>query len=179
MANIADMSREAYQKIIREDIGPDLVHPIIPAATTFELKGHILYALKEVPFSRKDHEDAYKHLDEVNDIAEYFNILNVLRTTILLRMLLVTFKGAAKDWLKALPPSTITTWAQMHEKFLEHFCSPSKVVKLKKAIANFEQQPGESLYEAWERYKGLIRNYPQNDLNENKKYRSFMMGLMS
>ena len=40
-----------------------------------------------------------------------------------------------------------------------------KIDKLKKAIANFEQQPGESLYEAWEHYKGLLRNCPQNDLN--------------
>ena len=73
-------------------------------------------------------------------------------------MLLVTFNWAAKDWLKALPPDAITTWAQMREQFLEHFFPPSKVAKLKNAIANFEQQQGESLYEAWERYKGLIRN---------------------
>lgn len=121
--------------------------PAIPATTTFELKGPILSGLKEVPFYGKDHEDAYKHLDKVNDIADYFHILNVPREMVLLRMLPVTFKGVAKDWLKALPPSAITTRPHMCQKFLEHFFPPSKVAKLKKAVANFKQQSGESLYE--------------------------------
>ena len=105
----------ANKKRIRDDAGPGLVQPAIPATTTFELKGHILFALKDIPFFGKDYEDAYKHLDEVNDIAGYFNIPNIPRESGLLRMLPVTFKGAAKDWLKALPPGAITTWAQMCE----------------------------------------------------------------
>ncbi|KAL7590054.1 hypothetical protein Lser_V15G39714 [Lactuca serriola] len=63
-------------------------------------------------------------------------------------MLPVTLKGAAKDWLKSLPPGPITTWAKMKEEFIDQFCPPSKIDNLKKAIANFEQQAGESLYEA-------------------------------
>ncbi|XP_023741082.1 uncharacterized protein LOC111889173 [Lactuca sativa] len=173
MANIADLSMEAYKKRVRDDTGLGLMQPTIPATATFELKGHILTALKEVPFPGKDHEDAYKHLDEVNEIAGYFNIPNVPRETVLLRILPVTFKGAAKDWLKALPPGAVTTWARMHELFLEQFCPPSKVAKLKKAISNFEQQLGESLYEAWECYKGLIRNCPQNDLNVQQEVSIF------
>ena len=35
---------------------------------------------------------------------------------------------------------------------------------------------GESLYEAWERYKGLIRNCPQNDLNEQQEVSIFYDG---
>ncbi|XP_023762711.1 uncharacterized protein LOC111911152 [Lactuca sativa] len=165
MANIDEMAMGDYKKCIRDDVGPRLVHPTIPTNATFELKGHIFTALKDIPFYGKDHEDASKHLDEVNDIADYFNTPNIPRETTWLRMLLVTFKGAAKDWLKALPFGTITTWAQLREKFLDQFCLPSKISKLKKAIANFEQNPGESLYEAWERYKGLLRNFPQHDLN--------------
>ncbi|KAL7597527.1 hypothetical protein Lser_V15G21750 [Lactuca serriola] len=38
----------------------------------------------------------------------------------------------------------------MKEEFIDHFCLPSKISKLKKAIANFEQEARESLYEAWE-----------------------------
>ncbi|KAL7582565.1 hypothetical protein Lser_V15G41627 [Lactuca serriola] len=92
---------------------------------------------EDVPFSGNDHEDGYKHLGEVNDIADYFNILNAPRTTVLLRMLPVIFKGASKDWLMTLTPGAITTWAQMCEQFFEQFCTPSKISKLKKAIANF------------------------------------------
>ena len=55
MANIADMSTGAYKKRIRDDIGLVLLQPTIPATSTFELKGHILAALKDVPFYGKDH----------------------------------------------------------------------------------------------------------------------------
>ena len=64
----------------------------------------------------------------------------------------------------------------MREQFLDQFCPPSKIAKLKKAIANFEQQPGESLYEAWERYKGLLRNCPQHELNVQQEMSIFYDG---
>lgn len=39
------------------------------------------------------------------------------------------------------------------------------MAKLKKMIANFQQNDDESLYGALERYKGFLRNFPQHDLN--------------
>ena len=63
MAAIEEMSMGAYKKRIREDVGPGLVQLAIPATATFELKWHILTALKDIPFFGKDHEDAFKHLD--------------------------------------------------------------------------------------------------------------------
>lgn len=58
-----------------------------------------------------DHEDAYKHIDEVLDIENYFNGPNVSHSSMLFRMLLVAFKGVEKDWLKSLAAGAIWTWA--------------------------------------------------------------------
>lgn len=174
MANIDEVPMGEWKKRIHDDTGPGPVQPVIPATATFELKGHILAQLKEIPFYGKDHANAYKHLDEVNDVSDYFNVPNVPRETVLLRMLPVTFKGVAKDWLKSLPPGSITTWAKMKEEFIDQFYPPSKIAKLKKAIVNFEQQTGESLYEAWERYKGLLRNCPHHDLNSQQEVSIFV-----
>lgn len=77
MANIDEVPIGEWTKRMREDTGPGLVQPAIPATATFELKGHILAQLQEIPFYGKDNEDAYKHLDEVNDVADYFNVPNV------------------------------------------------------------------------------------------------------
>lgn len=79
MANIDEMAMGDYKKRIRDDVGSGLVHPMIPANATFELKGNILTALKDIPFYGKDHEDAFKNLDEVNDIVDYFNTPNTPR----------------------------------------------------------------------------------------------------
>nr|KAJ0205103.1 hypothetical protein LSAT_V11C500241070 [Lactuca sativa] len=148
MANIDEVPMGEWKKRMRDDTGPGLMQPAIPATSNFELKGHILAQLKEIPFYGKDHEDTYKYLDEVNDIADYVNVHNVSHDTVLLCMLPVTFKGAAKDRLKSLPLGSITTCAKMREEFIDQFFPPSKIAKLKKVIANFEQQAGEQLLDS-------------------------------
>lgn len=141
MVDTTTMTMEEYTKNMCES-GSGLVLPTIPNTINFELNGHILYPLKYILSYGKDHEDAYTHIDEVNDIADYFNILNVPRETVLLRMLPVTIKGTIKDLLKSLPPGTITTLAQMCEEFIHQFFPPKKVAKLKMAISNFKQNAG-------------------------------------
>ena len=54
-----DMSKGAYKNQIRDDAGRGLIRPAILATAPFELKGHILAALRDVPFFGKYHEDAY------------------------------------------------------------------------------------------------------------------------
>lgn len=107
IADIAYTTMEEYKKWIRDN-SLGLVQPEIPNTANFELKEHILAMLKDIPFYRKDHRDAYKRIDELNEIANYFNVPNVPSETMLLCMLPVTFKGAAKQ-LKELPPASITT----------------------------------------------------------------------
>lgn len=75
------------------------------------------------------------------------------------------FKDVAKHWIKSLPPGTITTWDQLKRKFIEQFRPPSKTAKLKIKIINFQQLDVESLYEALNRYKMMLQNYPQHDLS--------------
>lgn len=108
MADIADIPMGEYKRRMCDDTGPRLVQPVAPATANFELKDHILAQLKDILFYGKDHKYAYKHIDVVNDIDNYFNI-------------------------------------------------PNNDLNI--------QQGGESLYEVWERYKGLLRNCPHNDLN--------------
>lgn len=103
MDDTTDMNMEEYKKRMRDN-GPSLVYLENPSTTYFELKGNILTMLKDISFYRKDHEDAYKHIDEVSDIVNYFNVPNVPHETFLLWMLLITLRGAKKDWLRAFLP---------------------------------------------------------------------------
>lgn len=83
--------------------------------------------LKDIPFYGKDHEYAYKNIDEFLDIANYFNVPNVPCKSVLMRMILVTFKGAAKNWLNSIAPGAIHTWANHQDEFIQQFSPPSKV----------------------------------------------------
>lgn len=69
------------------------------------------------------------------------------------------------------------TWTNLQNEFIQKFSPPSKTTKLKKKIQNFHQLDGESLYELWEHYKGLLRNCPQHDLNVQQEISIFYDGI--
>lgn len=46
----------------------------------------------------------------------------------------------------------------LKSKFLQQFNPPSMIAKLKAKIQNFQQMDGETLFEAWDRYRTLIKN---------------------
>ncbi|GKA84505.1 reverse transcriptase domain-containing protein [Tanacetum coccineum] len=65
--------------------------------------------------------------------------------------------GEARDWLDKEPPRSILTWDDLVLKFLNQFFPPSKTTYLRNEITTFYQKPNETFNEAWERFKGLLR----------------------
>ncbi|XP_061361851.1 uncharacterized protein LOC133305612 [Gastrolobium bilobum] len=53
------------------------------------------------------------------------------------------------------------------------------MARLKAEITAFEQKYSESLYEAWERFKGLLRKCPQHGIEAWEKARIFFQGMTS
>ncbi|GKB10683.1 DNA-directed DNA polymerase, partial [Tanacetum coccineum] len=49
-------------------------------------------------------------------------------------------------------------------KFLSKYCPPARIVKKMKEINNIQQEPDETLYQAWERFKELLMKCPQHYL---------------
>ena len=70
MVDITRMTMEEYKKRVWNDNWSGLAPPEIPTATNFELKGHIFAMLKDISFSKKDHDDAFRHIVEVLDIEK-------------------------------------------------------------------------------------------------------------
>ena len=52
------------------------------------------------------------------------------------------------------------------DKFLTQFFLPAKATKIRIDINDFCQLDGESFYEAWERYKDLLRKCPNHNLSK-------------
>lgn len=177
MEDITTMSMDEYKRHVRNDNRWGLDPPKIPTTTKFELPGHILGMLQDLPFYGKEYEDAFEHIEEVVEISNYFHIPNVSKDAVMLRLLPVTLKGEAKEWLRSLPIGAITTWADFKIEFINQFIPPSKVAKLKRNIQNFQQFEGESLYEAWESYKKLLRHCPQHDFNVQQEISIFYDGV--
>ncbi|GKC80857.1 zinc finger, CCHC-type containing protein, partial [Tanacetum coccineum] len=61
------------------------------------------------------------------------------------------------NWLERLPAGSITTWEDLTTCFLAQFFPSRRTAKLCNDILMFQQHHGESLSEAWTRFKDLLQ----------------------
>ncbi|KAI3739925.1 hypothetical protein L2E82_30338 [Cichorium intybus] len=171
--NEPEPTLKAYYNRARDGTGPSLVRPKIPENANFELKGHYLSALKGITFKGTEEEDPVEHIKQVTEITDCFNIPGISSDAIMLRIFPMTLREGAKKWLKRLPPGSITTWNGLKQDFIEEYTPPSKINKLKANIQNFLQDEDETLYQAWSRFKELIQDCPQHDMEKHQKDQKF------
>ncbi|GJT11705.1 retrotransposon protein [Tanacetum coccineum] len=87
----------------------------------------------------------------------------------MLRAFPVSLTEAASRWLRNQPSSSITTWQVLKTNFLNKYCPPARTAKKMEEINNFQQEPDESLFRAWERFKELLMKCPQHYLTDMQK----------
>ncbi|GKA73650.1 retrovirus-related pol polyprotein from transposon TNT 1-94 [Tanacetum coccineum] len=128
--------------------------------------GQFLKEIYDNTFSGSEHEDANEHIENVLEIFDLFHIPKVTQDPIMLRAFLVSLIGAASRWLRNQPSGSITTWEVLKTKFLNKYCPPARTAKKMEEINNFQQEPDEILFRAWERFKELLMKYPQHYLTD-------------
>ncbi|GJT98506.1 reverse transcriptase domain-containing protein [Tanacetum coccineum] len=95
----------------------------------------------------------------------------------MLRVVPMSLTGAASRWLRNEPSRSIINWETMKTKFLNKYCPPAHTAKQIEEINNFQQEPDESLFQAWERFKELLMKYPQHYLTDMQEVILFYNGL--
>ncbi|GJT92579.1 hypothetical protein Tco_1081424 [Tanacetum coccineum] len=131
--------------------------------------GQFLKELRENTFSGSDNEDANKHIEKVLKIVDLFHVPNITVDQLMLRIFSISLTGAAIRWLRNEPISSIKTWEDLKTKFLNKYCPPSRTAKKIEEINNFQQEPDETFYQAWERFKEILMKCPQHYLTEMQK----------
>nr|GEV11236.1 retrovirus-related Pol polyprotein from transposon TNT 1-94 [Tanacetum cinerariifolium] len=143
-----------------------VARPKIENKDNFELKGQFLKELRSNTFSGLDHKDANEHIEKVLEIMDLFHIPNITIDQVMLRAFLMSLIGAVSRWLRNKPSGLITAWEDLKIKFLRKYCPLARTAKKMEEINNFQQEPDENLYQAWERFKELLMKYPQHYLIE-------------
>nr|GEZ00878.1 hypothetical protein [Tanacetum cinerariifolium] len=93
------------------------------------------------------------------------------------RVFSVSLTRAASRWLRNEPTGSIKTWKDLKTNFLHKYCPPGRSAKKMEEINNFQQEPDETLYQAWERFKELLMKCPQHYLTEIQEMILFYNGL--
>ncbi|GJW39832.1 putative reverse transcriptase domain-containing protein [Tanacetum coccineum] len=168
---------EQYMSKTRTDYGSGVARPKIDNKDQFELKGQFLKELRENTFSGSDNEDANEHIEKVLEIVDLFHVPNITVDQLMLRVFPISLIGAAARWLRNEPIGSIKTWEDLKTKFLNKYCPPGRTAKKMEEINNFQQEPDETLYQAWERFKELLMKCPQHYLTEMQEVILFYNGL--
>ena len=85
--------------------------------------------------------------------------------------------GEAKRWLHSFKGNSLITLEEVVEKFLKKYFPESKTAEGKAAISSFHQFPDESLSEALEGFRGLLRKTPTHGFSEPIQLNMFIDGL--
>ncbi|GJX14693.1 zinc finger, CCHC-type containing protein [Tanacetum coccineum] len=65
----------------------------------------------------------------------------------------------SSNWLGRLPAGSISTWEELTSRFLAQFFPLGRTAKLRNDILMFQRHQGESLSEAWTRFKDLLQKF--------------------
>ncbi|GJX14407.1 reverse transcriptase domain-containing protein [Tanacetum coccineum] len=168
MAELLRAPTEGYAEAI--------VVPPIPAEH-FELKHSLINLVTSKQFFGFEKEDPHAHIRYFNKITSTLKYKDVPETSIKLMLFPFSIDGPARIWLDKEPPRSILTWDDLVSKFINHFFPPSKTTNLRNEISNFQQRFDESFYEAWDRFKDLLRACPHHGFTELHQLDTFYNGL--
>ncbi|XP_058726309.1 uncharacterized protein LOC131597641 [Vicia villosa] len=147
-------------------------------ANNFELKPSLLSAVQQSQFSGNPTEDPNLHLLVFLQYADTVKENGVSSEGIRLRLFPFLLRDRARAWLRSLPANSVTTWNELKKVFLAQYFPPSKTAMLRAQINGFRQKDNESLFEAWERYKEMLRLCPYHGLEEWLIIHTFYNGLL-
>ncbi|KAK4276049.1 hypothetical protein QN277_019041 [Acacia crassicarpa] len=171
-------------KAIMEFGIPDLnkltsaITPPIINAGHFEIKSFMIQMLNAArQFGGLPSEDPHLHLKTFLEVCDSFVIPVIPPDAIRIKLFPFSLRDKACTWLNNLPANSITTWNDLGSKFLLKLFPPTKNAQLRGEITNFQQKPGESTYDAWDRFKDILRKCPQHGLVNWVQIEEFYKGL--
>jgi hypothetical protein len=130
------------------------------------MKTGYLQLLYANPFAGLPHEDPYNHLVKFYEIAGSIGATEAEEESVFRRGFPHSLIGKAKEWYLDQPPAVMANWNTLEEKFLEKFFPHHKFMEAKTSIDVFFQGSNETLCEAWERYKSMLRKCPSHGFDE-------------
>ena len=110
-------------------------------------------------------EDPNQHLKDFLKIVDSIDLDVATRETTRLRLFQFSLRDQASQWLERLPTGSITSWDDLTTRFLAQFFPPGRTTKIRNDILMFQQREGETLYEAWTRFKDLLQKVPHHGID--------------
>ena len=105
-------------------------------------------------------------------MGRFFRMANIVKLNgvnldvIKLQLLPFSPTDTTASWFESLPYGSINTWEELIEAYLSIFVPSVLTSERRGVIIAFKQKENESLYNAWERYKQLLRRWPMHGIEK-------------
>ncbi|GJY53941.1 zinc finger, CCHC-type containing protein [Tanacetum coccineum] len=149
-------SHEGYMNTIELPVGNNVV-PLRSDTTRLVQNGCSFHRLRS--------EDPNQHLKDFLKLVGSLELGGENRERTRLRLFQFSLRDQASNWLEHLPVGSITTWEDLTTRLLAQLFPPRKIAKLRNDILMFQQHHGESLSEAWTRFKDLLQKVPHHGID--------------
>ena len=146
-------------------------------AKSFELKSGLINLITHNQFTGMDHEDPYRHLTNFYVTAGTLGMKEDEEEGVFVQLFPHSLIGKAKEWYLDQPTSLMENWGELEKAFQERFFPEDRHLEAKTSITTFAQGQSETLCEAWERYKSLLRNCPKHGFDSQMQLYLFRQGL--
>ncbi|GKA88157.1 MAK10-like protein [Tanacetum coccineum] len=110
-------------------------------------------------------EDPNQHLKDFLKLVDSLDLDDENRERTHLRLFQFSLLDHGSNWLECLLAGSITTWEDLTTQFLAQFFPPGRIAKLRNDILMFQQHHGESLSEAWIRFKDFLQKVPHHGID--------------
>ncbi|GJW09090.1 MAK10-like protein [Tanacetum coccineum] len=109
--------------------------------------------------------DPNQHLKDFLNLVDSLDLDGKNRKRTRMRLFQFSLRDQASNWLERLPAESVTTWEDLTTRFLAQFFPLERPAKLRNDILMFQQHQGESLSEAWTRFKDLLQKFPHHGID--------------
>jgi len=159
---MAERTLKEYDTPSTEEPQAIIVYPTVED-DNFEIKPALLNLVQQNQFSGSPTEDPNLHISTFLRLSD---TLKENQEAVRLHLFPFSLRDRANAWFHSLEVGSITSWDQMRRAFLARFFPPSKIAKLRDQITWFNQKDGESLYDALEHFKEMLRICPHHGLEK-------------
>ena len=116
--------------------------------------------------TRHPNEDPNENLGRFMRMANTIKLNEVNPDIIKMQLFPFSLRDVAASWFESMLYGSVDSWEELVEAFMERFFPPTLTSERRREIIAFKQGEDKSLYNAWERYKKLLKRCPMHRIDQ-------------
>ena len=152
-----------WRPIIQEEYSA-VRQPTIEA-NNFDLKPILITMVQQHQFTGHPTEDPNEHMGRFMRMPNTIKLNGVRPEVIKLQLFPFSLRYVVVTWFDSFPVGLMNNWEELVEAYMSRFFPPALTSERIEEIIVFKQGGDESLYNAWERYKRLLKRCPMHGID--------------